>query len=145
MKLRNGIAVFIWILNAGLIVYAGLRGSDSAPVTVVDSGGGTCSLDSLVAQGEIEVVSEGKRDDSMQSSLEENENEEKVESDTSCININCADAQKLKKIKGVGPVLVEKIMQYRLKQGEFRTKHDLQKVKGIGPVKMEKISQQICF
>lgn len=150
MKVKNGIAVFIWVLNAGLIIYAGLNGSDSASVMVIDSLGSASVLDSVLPEGEVGIVGEITTErkevegDLDPSSREKSACEGQKES-RNCIDINSADIKELEKIKGVGPVLASKIAQYRSEHGLFQNKEELVKVKGIGPAKMKKISEQVCF
>ena len=48
------------------------------------------------------------------------------------ININTASAQQLQTLKGIGPVLAERIVQYRETKGPFKTIEDITKVRGIG-------------
>lgn len=52
---------------------------------------------------------------------------------TSPINVNHASQEELQVIPGIGPVLAKRIVDYRAKNGYFRTVQDLVKVKGIGP------------
>ena len=55
------------------------------------------------------------------------------------IDINTADAKALdKNLKGVGPKAAAAIVDYRAKNGPFKTADDLAKVKGIGPKLVEK-------
>ena len=50
------------------------------------------------------------------------------------VDINTADAATLdKEIKGVGPALAKAIVDYRGKNGPFKSVDDLAKVKGVGP------------
>ncbi len=48
------------------------------------------------------------------------------------ININQASAGELRQLKGIGPKLAERIVQYREEHGPFRVPEDIMKVKGIG-------------
>lgn len=55
------------------------------------------------------------------------------------VDINTADAKALdKNLKGVGPKVAAAIVDYRAKNGPFKTADDLAKVKGIGPKLIEK-------
>lgn len=48
------------------------------------------------------------------------------------ININAASQTELESLPGIGPVLAERIIDYRQKNGPFKTKDALKNVKGIG-------------
>ena len=54
------------------------------------------------------------------------------------ININTATVEELQELKGIGPKIAEKIIEYREENGNFEKIEDIQKVKGIGPKKFEK-------
>jgi competence protein ComEA len=54
------------------------------------------------------------------------------------VNVNTADAATLaKELDGVGPSKAQAIVDYRQKNGPFRTAEDLLKVQGIGPRVLE--------
>ena len=59
------------------------------------------------------------------------------------ININTATKEQLSGLKGVGPAKAEAIVDYRTKNGPFKTVDDLEKVKGIGPATMKDIRGDI--
>lgn len=61
------------------------------------------------------------------------------------ININTATSAQLQKIKGIGPALAEKIIEYRSEKGDFQSEEDLTKVSGIGTKKLEYIKNFICL
>ncbi len=54
------------------------------------------------------------------------------EKGTKIINLNTATAEELMKIKGIGPKLAEKIVEYRKANGPFKKADDIVKVPGIG-------------
>lgn len=56
--------------------------------------------------------------------------------------LNQMDAASLEGINGVGPVLAQRILDYRTKNGPFKSINDLNQVKGIGPKILEKIKKQ---
>jgi comEA protein len=62
----------------------------------------------------------------------------------SIININTADYDTLQLIYGVGPVIAQRIIDYREAHGPFERIEDIQKVKGIGAKTFEKMKNQIC-
>jgi predicted flap endonuclease-1-like 5' DNA nuclease len=51
------------------------------------------------------------------------------------IPINRADKDILTTLPGIGPVLAERIVQHRRRQGPFRSKDELLQIAGIGPRK----------
>ena len=54
------------------------------------------------------------------------------------VNINTADAKTLaKELDGIGPAKAQAIVEYRQKNGTFRSAEDLLKVEGIGPKVLE--------
>ncbi len=64
-------------------------------------------------------------------------------SDAQKININCAEKEELKKIKGIGEQVAEKIINYRETHGGFSNTKELLNVSGIGERTFEKIKDQI--
>lgn len=63
----------------------------------------------------------------------------KREQATGIVNINYASKEELMAIKGIGPVLAERIIQYCIKYGDFKSVDELIKIKGIGPKTLEKL------
>ena len=61
----------------------------------------------------------------------------------SLINLNTADMYKLCKLDGIGESLATNIINYRSKNGKFKTVDELKKVKGIGSEKFNKIKNKI--
>jgi competence protein ComEA len=55
------------------------------------------------------------------------------------ININTATASELQLIKGIGPVIAGRIIEYRQANGPFTTLDDLDDVSGIGPKTIAKL------
>ena len=61
----------------------------------------------------------------------------------SVININTATENELTTLKGIGPALAKRIIEYRKSHGYFSMKRDLENVRGIGPAKYENIKEVI--
>lgn len=59
------------------------------------------------------------------------------------LNLNRASASELESLPGVGPVLAERIVAERRRQGGFRTVDDLIAVKGIGPALLARLEDRI--
>lgn len=60
------------------------------------------------------------------------------------ININTADVTGLQALPGIGPILSERIIEYRNKNGLFGVIDDIKDVSGIGEKKFEGIKDLIC-
>ena len=61
------------------------------------------------------------------------------------VSINKADSEELQAVRGIGPALAERIMNYRQTNGGFKSLEELKEVKGIGDAKFEKIKNQITM
>jgi competence protein ComEA len=55
------------------------------------------------------------------------------------INLNRASAEELQTLPGVGPVLAQRMVEWRKAHGRYRTVDDLQEVKGIGRKRLEQL------
>ncbi len=52
--------------------------------------------------------------------------------DVGHVDINRGSAEELRRLPGIGPVLAERVIQYRREHGKFASIRDIQNVKGIG-------------
>jgi competence protein ComEA len=59
------------------------------------------------------------------------------------VNINTATKEELTTLQGIGEKRAQDIIDYRTKNGPFKTVDDLEKVPGIGPGRMKQIRSQI--
>ncbi|MEW6189355.1 MAG: helix-hairpin-helix domain-containing protein [Actinomycetota bacterium] len=59
------------------------------------------------------------------------------------INLNTASVEQLDQLPRIGPVLAQRIIEYRQSNGGFKSIDDLQKVEGIGPKKFEQIKDRV--
>lgn len=67
------------------------------------------------------------------------------EEESGKININTADLSKLKEIPGVGDVKAKNIIEYREKNGGFKSIEDIKNIDGIGEKTFEKIKDSITI
>lgn len=65
-------------------------------------------------------------------------------SSSNLININTSNSALLQTLPGIGPVLAERIIEYRNRNGYFISIEDLKNVSGIGEKKFEGIKDLIC-
>lgn len=61
------------------------------------------------------------------------------------ININSANLEELKKISGVGDVKAQSIIEYREKNGGFKSIDEIKNIDGIGEKTFEKIKDKITL
>lgn len=61
------------------------------------------------------------------------------------LDINTATAAELESLPGIGPVLAQRIVDYRTEFGNFQTVGDLANVNGIGLKKLEAILDYITI
>ena len=61
------------------------------------------------------------------------------------ININTAGYEELQKITGVGPVIAQRIVDYRNAHGPFQKLEDIKKIQGIGDITFEKMKDEITI
>jgi competence protein ComEA len=59
------------------------------------------------------------------------------------VNLNTATAGQLEELPGIGPVLAQRIVDYRTQHGPFRSVRDLLKVEGIGEKKFASIEPHV--
>ena len=61
------------------------------------------------------------------------------------VNVNQANAEQLMAIRGIGPVMAKRIIEYREKNGPFKKTEDLLAVQGIGEKSLERLRDQIVL
>ena len=61
------------------------------------------------------------------------------------VNINKANVEELDSIRGIGPLLAQRIVDFRQANGRFEHLEDVIRVPGIGQAKFEKIKNQITL
>ncbi len=59
------------------------------------------------------------------------------------VNINTATKEQLDGLKGIGPAKAQAIIDFRTKNGPFKTVDDLEKVNGIGPATLKDIRSSV--
>jgi competence protein ComEA len=59
------------------------------------------------------------------------------------VNLNTATLDQLDSLPGVGPVLAQRILDYRTENGPFTTIDQLQEVPGVGPKKFDSLKPHV--
>jgi competence protein ComEA len=59
------------------------------------------------------------------------------------LDVNAATVMQLDALPGIGPVLAERIVQWRTEHGRFGSVDDLEQVSGIGPAVLEKLRDRV--
>ncbi|HCU04758.1 MAG TPA: transporter [Coxiellaceae bacterium] len=62
---------------------------------------------------------------------------------TAPVNINTADATALAAVKGISKKQAAAIVDYRTKNGDFKSVDDLKNIKGFGPKTMKRIASKV--
>jgi comEA protein len=63
----------------------------------------------------------------------------------SLLDLNHATSEELQSLPGIGPVLAQRILDWREENGSFQSVEDVLSVKGIGQATYEKISPYITY
>ena len=63
--------------------------------------------------------------------------------DSPPVNLNTANFSELDSLPGIGPVMAERILEFRKKNGIFKRAEDLMNVRGIGEKKFLKLRDYI--
>ena len=61
------------------------------------------------------------------------------------VNVNTATQEQLETLNGIGPAKAKAIIEYRSKNGAFKTVEDLDKVPGIGAGVLGKIRSDVTL
>ena len=65
------------------------------------------------------------------------------QSSSDLVNINTADAERLATLKGIGPALAQRIIDYREQNGAFKSVDEIKNVRGIGEKKFDAFKDKI--
>ncbi|WP_051393274.1 helix-hairpin-helix domain-containing protein [Glycomyces arizonensis] len=61
------------------------------------------------------------------------------------VNVNVAGEEALTSLTGIGPVLAERIIDYRQANGSFQSIDELSEVQGVGPKMLDQIRDQVTL
>ena len=69
----------------------------------------------------------------------------KIENPAKVVNVNTATSEELQTIRGIGPAMAGRILEYRKEHGRFDKIEDLTNVRGIGEAKLQKMKTQVSI
>ena len=69
--------------------------------------------------------------------------EQSISNSGDLVNINTADAERLATLKGIGPALAQRIIEYREQNGAFKTIDEIKNVRGIADKKFAAFKDKI--
>ena len=69
----------------------------------------------------------------------------KIENPAKVVNINTATSEELQTVRGIGPAIAGRILDYRKEKGRFEKIEDLAKVHGVGEAKLQRMKAQVSI
>jgi comEA protein len=131
---KNVIKFLVLLYIAGCIIFFGKKLIFKKEVA-------TSTRDSIVAN----FQEQANKVDSVYFSEAPLEIDENEDIPLQKVNLNTATAPELLRIKGIGPVTANKIIEYRNNHGKFNSLEELKNVKGIGDKTLEKIKGEVTI
>ncbi len=116
----------------------------------ITAAGGTTEKADLSNINRAQVLEDGQKiyipstDDSNSQASINGSSSSTASSSNQKVNINTATDEQLRTLSGVGPATAEKIINFRTKEGAFKSIEDLKNVDGIGDKTFEKLKDKIC-
>ena len=114
-------------------------------VDAVNKAGGLTNLADTEAINLAEKLSDGQHIHIPTKEILFQEKNFSSESSSDLVNINTADAARLATLKGIGPSLAQRIIDYREQNGAFKSVDEIKNVRGIGQKKFDAFKDKITI
>lgn len=137
MKLSRAEQLLIAVAAAFVIFAAGYFAGRSTSGSAVSLSSG--AVTTLPEAGAVDAAPELEAETPAQTRLPQSGEVDAPER----VNINTATAEELQTLSGIGPVIAQRILDYRTENGAFQSVGELTKVSGIGEKLLEKIYDYI--
>ncbi|MCD7859106.1 MAG: helix-hairpin-helix domain-containing protein [Firmicutes bacterium] len=152
--MKNKAIVFLAIVTAAALAFlSGLyvgRSSTHSPIQLAAVNQGTSASAAAYAAftqaaAETQAVTEAPTEAATEAPTKTAEApaETAAPTESARININTATAEELQALSGIGPVLSQRIVEYRVAHGAFASIEEICNVSGIGEVTFQKIADYI--
>lgn len=129
--------VFLILVGVGVIVYESKTNKNSSSSNNISEQ----SLDDKIQ----ELDSRVKKLEDSQGNVAGQKTDNSPNDSNSKININSSDVNTLDKLPGIGPTRAQSIIDYRTKNGPFKSISDIQKISGIGQATYDKLKDLISI
>ena len=94
------------------------------------------------AQSQVNNYNANDSSDGVSASPSNNSSSKTVDSG-GMVNINTANSTELQTLKGIGPKMAERIIEYRQNNGSFKSIEEIKNVRGIGDKTFEKLKNRL--